>query len=181
MRSLRIGLGVLVAALIVAGTSVILPSDVLAAPAAAAVSSTDDGIQYLSAPVDLPAGVWTDTPLVINLPYAGTYAIDANVRGRLSGNPVLNTFITARLWDATSGAALPLSERLVYQIIDTNPSNTTAGGNATAPISELITVTGPTTIRLQALDTNAAGIATIAQIYSDGNGYTSLRFVRGGD
>jgi hypothetical protein len=73
---------------------------------------------------------------------------------------------------------VPQSERLVYQIIDLNAGTAQAGGNAEAPISELVTVNGPTTIRLQAVRNDAVGAASIAQIYSDGAGYTSLRFDR---
>lgn len=170
----RVSLGVLTAALMLTGTAVALPGDVVAAPA---VTSVDDGVQYLNTQVGLPNGVWTTTPLVVHLPEAGTYALDANVRGRLSGNPSVNSYIVARLWNATTGTVLPQSERLVYQIIDVNPADVVAGGNATVPISELITVGGPTDIQVQAADFNAVGAATIAQIYSDGNGYTSLRFV----
>lgn len=171
----RISLGVFTAALLIAGTAMALPGDVVAAPAARAVTSADDGVQYLNTQVNLPSGVWTSTPLVIHLPDAGTYALDANVRGRLSGVPPVNTFIVARLWNATTGSVLPQSQRLVYQIIDGNAGSAAAGGNATAPISDLITVSGPTNIQLQAADFGSA--PSIAQIYSDGNGYTSLRFV----
>lgn len=173
----RISLGAFTAALIIAGTAMALPGDVVAAPAAPAVMSTDDGVQYLNTQVDLPNGVWMNTPLTVHLPDAGTYALDANVRGRLQGNPAVNTYIVARLWNTTTGTPLPQSERLVYQIINYNMTGAASGGNATAPISELITVNGPTDIQLQAADFNAVGAASIAQVYSDGNGYTSLRFV----
>ncbi|MEY9935589.1 hypothetical protein ABH926_010271 [Catenulispora sp. GP43] len=134
------------------------------------------GIAHLNTQVNLPNGVWTDTPLEVDLPRAGTYDLDANVRGRLGGTPAVNAYISARLWDVTAGAEVPQSERLVYQIIDLNPGTAQAGGNGTAPIDELITVDKPTTIRLQARSVNTAGAASIAQVYSDGSGYTSLRF-----
>jgi hypothetical protein len=73
---------------------------------------------------------------------------------------------------------LPYSERLVNQLIDYNPSNAAVGSNQTAPISELIRVTHPTTIELQAQDINSIGHAAIAQIASDDSGYTTLRYVR---
>lgn len=146
------------------------------AGAASAAPPALHGITHLGTQVNLPAGVWTNVPVQVVLPAAGTYELDANVRGRLSGTPAVNTFITARLWNATTGTVVPQSQRIVNQIIDTNAGNAVAGGNTTAPISELITVSGPTTIRLQATDTNAVGAASIAQIYSDSNGYTSLRY-----
>jgi len=161
--------------LIGAATMAAAQSSVSAAPSA---PSTNSGIAKLHTNVDLPPGTWTNTPLEVTIPRPGTYALNADVRGRLAGVPPLNTYLSARLWNVTSGAKVPESERLVYQIINLNRGNAQAGGNQTAPISELIRVTKPTTIRLQAQDNNAAGAATIAQVYSDGVGYTALRYVR---
>ena len=150
-------------------------SGVSAAPSA---SPANSGIAKLHTNVDLPPNTWTDTPLEVTLPRAGTYALDADVRGRLSGVSPLNTYLSARLWNVTSGAKVPESERLVYQIINLSPGGAQAGGNQTAPISELVRVTKPTRIRLQAQDNNAVGQATIAQVYSDNVGHTSLRYAR---
>ncbi|MDH6108015.1 hypothetical protein P3T36_007810 [Kitasatospora sp. MAP12-15] len=177
MPTLRKSLIAATVALLVGATTVATQSNVSAAPAAPPPTY---GIQHLNTQVDLPPGTWTDTPLEVVLPRAGTYELDANVRGRLSGVPPLNTYITARLWDVNSGTAVPQSERLVHQIIDYNAGNAEAGGNETAPISEQIRVNGPAIIRLQGLRTDALGAATIAQIYSDNSGYTSLRYERVG-
>jgi hypothetical protein len=168
------------AALLAGATTVAAAQSGSAATVAAAkhAPEADSGIAVLSTFVNLPPGVWTDTPLQVTLPRAGTYELDADVRGRLQGTPAVNTYITARLWNVTAGAEVPQSERLVYQIIDLNPGTALAGGNQTAPISELIKVTGRTTIRLQAEDNNAVGAASIAQVYSDGSGYTTLRYER---
>ena len=139
-----------------------------------------NGIATLHTKVDLPAGRWTNVPLKVRLPRAGTYEVDADVRGRLQGTVPLNTYITARLWNVTANRKAIYSDRLVYQLINyDNPTAPyTIAGNQTAPISELITVFRPTTIQLQAEDVNAVGKASIAQIYSDGAGYTTLRYVR---
>jgi len=174
MLTRRTGFIGLTAVALAGVTTVAMQSSAAAAPPAVR------GITHLNTQVNLPAGVWTDVPVQVLLPKAGTYELDADVRGRLSGTPAVNTYITARLWNVSAGAAVPKSERLVYQVIDTNAGDAQAGGNATAPISELISVNGPTTIKLQATDTNSVGAATIAQIYSDGYGYTSLRFDRVG-
>ncbi|MFI6729717.1 hypothetical protein [Streptomyces atratus] len=119
--------------------------------------------------------MWTDTPLELNLFQSGLYELDADVRGRLVGTSPVNAYITARLWDVTSGAAVPDSERLVYQTIG-DAGTGQGSGNGTAPISEVIYTAAPTRIRLQAKLTNAAGAATVAQIYSDNQGFTSLRY-----
>ncbi|MFI6951470.1 hypothetical protein [Streptomyces sp. NPDC050422] len=142
--------------------------------------SAATGIEHLHTQVDLPADAWTDTPLEVTLPRNGTYELDADVRGRLQGLPPVNTFITARLWNVTTGTAVPDSERLVNQIIDANAGDAELGGNQTAPINELIRVRKSTTIRLQARRIDAVGAATISQIYSDDSGYTSLRYARVG-
>ncbi|KWT61858.1 hypothetical protein ADL21_11280 [Streptomyces albus subsp. albus] len=138
-------------------------------------------IKHMTMPeVDLPPGVWTDVPLELTLPYPGVYLIDANVRGRLVALTQVNAFITARLWDVTAGAAVPSSERHVYQAIGGADTSLDHGGNGTAPISEVFRATVPTTIRLQARLTNANGAAAVAQIYSDaGQGFTSLRYRAG--
>lgn len=157
-----------------------LSAGITHAAAGAPVRPAFHGVAHLNTQVNLPAGVWTDIPVRVVLPRAGTYELDADVRGRLSGTPAMNAFITARLYNVTAGAEVPQSARLVYQIIDENAGTATTGGNATAPISELVSVTGPTTIEVQAIRTNTVGAASIAQIYSDGAGYTSLRFNRVG-
>jgi hypothetical protein len=136
------------------------------------------GISTLHLPVNLPTGVWVTTPLAVHLPGPGTYAIDANVRGRLEATPSVDTYITARLWDDTRHMPLFDSERLVYQLVDFNTLSQPIGGNETAPIDELVTVNRPTTIRLQAVDETTNGTAGIAQIYSDSDGYTTLRYVQ---
>ncbi|NUT52439.1 MAG: hypothetical protein HOV94_34895 [Saccharothrix sp.] len=176
MKRFRTSLAALGAVAALVATATLIQTDIGAAQATAA--SPDQGISHLNTQVNLPPGAWVNTPLVVTLPVAGTYELDADVRGRLSGTPSFNSFITARLWNDTAGVVVPQSERLIHQIIDANVGDATAGGNVTAPISELIQVTGPTVIRLQARRVDATGTASIAQIYSDGNGYTSLRFDR---
>lgn len=188
MPIFRTGLAAAAAALLAGAAAVAATPAYSSASTVRAGASTaraefpgDSGVATLFGSVDLPpSGAWTNTPLMVRLPRAGTYELDADVRGRLAGAPPLNTYMTARLWNTTEGNPVPNSERLVYQIIDLNPGDAGAGGNETAPISELITVSGPTTIRLQAQDNNATGMASIAQVYSDGSGYTTLRYVRAG-
>jgi hypothetical protein len=149
-----------------------------AAPAAPKAAS---GIATLRAAVNLPPGMpgaWANIPLEVRLPGPGRYELDADVRGRLQGAPPVNIFITARLWNVTSGTEVAGSERLVNQTIYYNAGTALAGGNETAPISELVSVSDPTTIRLQALEYNDVGTATIAQVASDNWGYTTLRYVK---
>ncbi|MCX4788207.1 MULTISPECIES: hypothetical protein [unclassified Streptomyces] len=179
MPTMRTGFTAIAAATLLVGatTAVAAQSDAsTASPASSAVT----GVEHLRAQVDLPAGAWTNTPVEVTLPRSGTYELDADVRGRLAGVPPINTYITARLWNVTSGTTVPTSERLVNQIIDNNAGNTQAGGNQTAPISEVIRVKKATTIRLQAQRIDAVGTATVGQVYSDVHGYTALRYKRVG-
>lgn len=178
MPSRRTGFTVATVAVLLAGgtTAVAAQGDGRegGAPGAGAVA----GIAHLGDSVDLPAGAWTDVPLQVTLRRPGTYELDADVRASLSGTPPVNTFVTARLWNATSGAAVPDSERFVYQVVNANQGDALQGGSQTAPISEQIRVTRPTTIRLQAQRSDPVGTATGAQIVSDTFGRTSLRFQR---
>jgi hypothetical protein len=170
-----------VAALLVGATTAVSAQSDASTASPASSSSTATGIEHLHTQVNLPVGGWTNTPLEVTLPRSGTYELDADVRGRLAGVPPINTYITARLWNVTSGTVVPESERLVNQIIDSNAGDAQAGSNQTAPISELIRVKKRTTIRLQAQRIDAVGTASVGQIYSDANGYTSLRFERVGN
>ncbi|GII64908.1 hypothetical protein Skr01_49930 [Sphaerisporangium krabiense] len=140
---------------------------------------TASDIRYLPARVNLlPAvsGTWVGTGLTVTLPHAGTYALDLSVRTRLTGAPPVNVYIVGRLWNATTGALLPNSERLLTQILDTTPLSGAIGKNETTPISEHVTVNGPTTIRLEVQRTDAYGLATAADVWTDANGRTSFRY-----
>lgn len=118
---------------------------------------------------------YTDTPLVVTLPVAGTYEVDADVRAVISApGGTTNGFIVARLQNDSTGAAIPNTETLIEQCI-----NCDYGGNSTAPISARVTVTGPTVIRLQSRRGGtafAAGVSTAIQ--SDANGYSRMRWAR---
>lgn len=179
-------------AALASGAAILAASGMMSASASATApvpaSSTHNrpsarfGIAYLPANVDLQptaSGTWVDTGLQVTLPKAGTYALDLDVRARLQGVPPVNTFMVGRLWNVDAAAALPNSERILSQLIDTTATGAgIIAKNTTSPISEYITVTAPTTIRLQAQRTNASGASTIAAIWSDGAGRTSFRYDR---
>ncbi|HEU5158667.1 MAG TPA: hypothetical protein VFU43_16840 [Streptosporangiaceae bacterium] len=147
-----------------------------------AVKRGPSGIAYLPGLLNLqptPSGTWVDSALQVTLPRAGTYSLDADVRGRLAGVPPINAFIVARLWNVTSGTVVPNSARIITQLADLSDAGA-AALNTTAPISERISVGGPTTIRLQGVRFNASGATTVAEIRSDASGLTSLRFEQTG-
>ncbi|MFC6081333.1 hypothetical protein [Sphaerisporangium aureirubrum] len=136
---------------------------------------------HLAKTVDLltlPAGTWIDIPLEVTLPLPGSYALDANIHGRVWGKPPFNTLIRARLFNVTANSAVPGSVRTVVHVADQNPARDEIGRRETAPINEDILVTGPTAIRVQVLWANLEGAAAIAEILNDEGGTSSLRFVR---
>lgn len=143
------------------------------------------GFEPLPAPVDVngvPSGTWVATGLSVLLPSAGTYHLDALIRAQLSApGPNVNTWVIARLWDVTAGAALPETDVLIYQLAVQQPAGDeaiTLSGNGSAPIMAQYTVPGPRTIRLEAARHNTTGAAGVAMIRSDPAGRTTLRWVR---
>ncbi|MEV0822530.1 hypothetical protein [Nonomuraea rubra] len=126
-----------------------------------------------------PSGTWVNTGLQLVLPAAGTYHLDATVRSSMTAASPVNTWVAARLFDVTAGAAVPDSEAIVQQIsMNASAGVVNHGYNNTAPIQVQYAVTGARTIRLEAMRVNASGASATARIHSDGNGRTTLRFAR---
>jgi hypothetical protein len=76
----------------------------------AALRLIEHGSSVLRTTVDLQptaSGTWMGTGLEITLPAAGTYQLDATVRGALTGTSPVNTWIVARLFDVDAGAVVP--------------------------------------------------------------------------
>ncbi|MDX2678128.1 hypothetical protein [Streptomyces soliscabiei] len=179
MSALRTCAVVLAAgSLLAGGTAVAAQPDKPAAVAAAQPVAPIGGIVHMLSPLDLQStasGAWTDSTLEVKLPLGGVYDLDVDVHGVLSGIPPVNITMQARLWDVTSGAPVPQSERFIDQVQDENQGNAQVGHNVTAPITERVRVTRPTTIRLQAARAYR-GTAVVAQIRSDPSGYTAFRY-----
>ncbi|MEO3812018.1 hypothetical protein ABGB17_23725 [Sphaerisporangium sp. B11E5] len=135
----------------------------------------------LAETVDLltkPMVAWVDIPLEVTLPQPGSYALDANIHGRIWGKPPINTIILARLFNVTTNSPVPGSTRMIDHLADQNAAAAEIGRRATASISEDILVSAPTTIRVQVLWNNLEGSASIAQIVNDEGGTASLRYLR---
>ncbi|MTE20278.1 hypothetical protein F0L17_14400 [Streptomyces sp. TRM43335] len=151
---------------------------------AASLRITRHGFAVLPANVSLQAtgsGAWTNTGLQATLPEAGVYHLDASVRGLLNGASNVNAYVLARLLDATTGLLVPDSEVLVHQIAIAHGAGDTSvavGGNRSASISVRYAVPAPRTVRLQVARVTATGATTNAAVYSDGNGRTTLRYLR---
>jgi hypothetical protein len=117
--------------------------------------------------------------LSLTLPVAGTYLVSADVRADVisPANAPVNCSLVARLFDSVAGA-VPGSQRIALTFKqDVGPSG--GFGQATAPIQEIITVTGtfPRTIEVQgAVDSCTAGAGP--QFASDANGASTLNVVK---
>ncbi|WP_019061693.1 hypothetical protein [Streptomyces prunicolor] len=143
----------------------------------------EDGFAVLPANVDLnaaPSGTFVATGLVLTLPSAGTYQLDATVRAFLGTMTTgEGAYIVARLYDVTAKAVIPDSEALAHQLlVGAGTSGTLLTWNRTAPIQVRYTIPGARTIRLEAARVTQSGITDSASVNSDGNGRTTLRYQR---
>ncbi|SOE31797.1 hypothetical protein [Streptomyces sp. OK228] len=150
---------------------------------AASLDTGGSGFAALPAGVDLTSaasGAWVNLGLSLALPTAGTYHLDAVVRGNIGRMGTgENALITARLWDITAGAIVPDSQAIVVQIAEFAPGAATAlQWNSSAAISVEYKPTSPRTIRLEVARTDIAGTTETAGIGSDTLQRTTLRYAR---
>lgn len=142
-----------------------------------------EGFAVLPANVNLNAvasGAFVATGLVVSLPSAGTYHLDATVRTLLGTMTTgEGAFIVARLFDVTAGTVVPNSELLAHQItVQAGTSATLLTWGRTAPIQIRYAIPDARTIRLEAARVTQTGTTDSASVVSDGNGRTTLRFER---
>lgn len=112
------------------------------------------------------AGVWLPvTGMAVTLPEAGTYLLTADVRAAIVGQPPVNGYVLARLFNVTAGAAIPDSVRIVVQALDSSIAGAAPfADQTTAPIAEQLTIMAPTVIRLEAAWNFALGLVTVANV-----------------
>ncbi|MFC7791415.1 hypothetical protein [Streptomyces cinereoruber] len=110
------------------------------------------------------------------LPSAGRWQVTMVVRGVLSFSGNAGTFIVARLFNATAGAAVAGSETFVTQVRQNIAgAGQTTGDNDTATMVKYVTTTGPTTLRIEAKTVFQLGTTpTQAAIVSDASGRSLL-------
>ncbi|MET8609818.1 hypothetical protein [Streptomyces misionensis] len=151
---------------------------------ASSVRIVERGFAVLPANVNLTgtvSGAWQNSGCEVTLTAAGAYHLDAVVRATLNASDGTNVWIGARLFDVTAGAVVPNSEALVYQIANSvSPTTTvvTEGGNQAVPIAVPYTVPGPRVIRIQVVKNYTGPAPATAQVISDANGRTTLRYER---
>lgn len=120
--------------------------------------------EVFSPGVDLQAaasGAWVDVPgLEVVLPEAGTYELEGEVSGGFSFVAPGAFVISIRLFDVTAGAAVPDGLRRVLFHNVTAPAGLNEAINGAGSVHKFLTVTGPTTIRLQAQKVIVGGTTT---------------------
>jgi hypothetical protein len=126
--------------------------------------------------------------LTVNLPQAGTYLINANVRGVIHWATTLpagahSCWITADL--ATGPTQVANSQRLVVLGINGNTAPEWAQG--TAPVQMVVTVPGATTVTVRAFNDTTNTVAPGAcptgaggqtSVVTDVNGASTINAVR---
>ncbi|MFD5570475.1 hypothetical protein [Streptomyces cadmiisoli] len=110
------------------------------------------------------------------LPSAGRWQVTMIARGVFSFTGVAGTFMVARIFNVTAGAVVANSETFVTQVRqNVAGAGQTTGDNDTSTMTKYVTVTGPTTLRMEAKTVFQLGTQpTQAQIVSDANGRSLL-------
>lgn len=124
---------------------------------------------------DTDAGAFADTGLSVTLPEAGTWKVTAEVRGQIDGPGPGGGGLRVRLFNVTAGVQLPYSIRTIVTV--TEPATGDFAATACGPASDLVVVTGPTVIRLEA-SKSATGTATTVRVGTGPSGWTSLAYER---
>lgn len=137
------------------------------------MTGTEASLSRLDAPTGLvtgavnlqptASGAWTPvTGAQITLPEPGRYLVAADARARISAFGPANVYISVRLFNVTAGAVVPQSTTLIFQTVTDGGQSAT--GNQTSSLGVFVTVTAPTSIRLEAMRTNFIGTSTAADI-----------------
>lgn len=116
------------------------------------------------------------TGSALAIPSSGVWAVTMVARGVLSFSGTAGTFIVARIFNVTSGSAVPNTETFVTQVRQNIAgASQTTGDNDTSTMLTYLTVTGPTTLRMEAKTVLQLGTTpTQASIVSDSNGRSGL-------
>ena len=121
----------------------------------------------------LQDNMYHDVPgAVVHLPAKGTYLLEAVVRGAIhAGSPTGDQNISARLVDTSPTAPVPVNHS-DSDVLETSQNQSLS---VSAPITAIYTVTGPTSVKLQAFATSGAADP---RIVSNAAGRTTLSYVK---
>lgn len=143
------------------------------------------GEAYLEA-ADTPitvSGVWQPVGVQVTLPRAGRYRITGQAQGVISYTAPAtpsqtNTAMVYRLWNVTAAAAVGRSQRMAF-LYSTDPG-TTRGQHGSPTLDSFITVTAPTTIRMEHMryQSQPGGTFGVSETRGGGNslGETVLKY-----
>ncbi|MGV9913408.1 hypothetical protein [Streptomyces tendae] len=119
--------------------------------------------KLLQAFVDLvatPDGAWIDSTLSVDLPEAGVYELSATLHTVIAVNPSSGPFnisISGRLWNVQTAAAVIGSQYTAQQwAANAAPPNFESDADL-CTFHKFMTVTGPTTVRLEVMRQNTSG------------------------
>lgn len=116
------------------------------------------------------SGTYQDTGLSVTLPSAGTYLIEADVKGVLNTS-VAGTFLLAKLYNSTDAADVANSEAMIIYL-----ELTGVAVAVTAHITKVVTVAASKTIKLYVSRSGSGFTAT--SINSDANGRTRMSYLK---
>ncbi|MFI7467433.1 hypothetical protein [Nonomuraea sp. NPDC049646] len=108
--------------------------------------------EALGADADLRAatsGAWVATTAQVVLPEAGTYALSADLYSHIAATTPWAVAINARLVNVTAGAPLPSTTRRIQFGNINDGGGTVMSLQNAGSINTFLTVTGPTTVRVE--------------------------------
>lgn len=113
--------------------------------------TTAGGVADLQA---VPSDTWVTTGVEVTLSTAGTYAVTADLYSDINGTTPWAVAVNARLFDATAGAPVPGALRRVQYANVNDGGGTLMELQNAGSLDAFVTVTGPTTIRLEGTRTH---------------------------
>ncbi|MGW2074266.1 hypothetical protein ACWCPK_38520 [Streptomyces sp. NPDC001953] len=125
--------------------------------------------EVLGADLDLKGAAsdtWVATTAQVVLPEAGTYALSMDCFSEQTGTTPWAVAVNARLFNVTDGVPVGIPHRLQYVNINDPGGGTVMALQNAAAFSTFLTVTAPTTIRVEGMrqhvgfnDSNEAHVA----------------------
>jgi hypothetical protein len=110
--------------------------------------------EAFGADADLQAvasGMWVATTAQVVLPEAGTYSLSADLYSHIAATTPWAVAINARLFNVTAGTLVGTSRRIQFGNINDPGGGTVMSLQNAGSLSTFLTVSGPTTIRVEGL------------------------------
>jgi hypothetical protein len=127
--------------------------------------------------VNTPAAFADVTGYAINLPAAGTYLLTADIRGRIQTvTGIVHCYVVTRL--VAGATEVPGSLRGVAMMDDDTAAAPFRGTTTQSPTTALVTVAGPTTVKVQHKTDGTQCANSAENIFSDNTGTSTISYVR---